>query len=878
MKVRFSDMIVSSGALCIALASSAAFAQPATVPAEGSQPGAPTAAMTAPQPGQAAADPAIATDPAAGDSGQFLDTIVVTGSRQGKTAMQSSTSTTSLNITQITQFTPRSEADVLHLIPGIRVESTAGAGGNSNITVRGLPLASGGAKYVQLQENGLPDVEFGDIAFGNNDFWLRYDYTVANVQAVRGGNASTGASQAPGAIINYISKTGEVAGGRIGISTGLGYNDKRLDFNYGTPVSDTLRFNIGGFVRRGDGPRDISYNAMSGYQVKANVTKTFNDGDGYIRLNLKRLDDRAPSYTSAPFGVKINDNNKITGYYKLPGFDARKDTSFSRDNLRYPIVQPDGSVTQGTNKDGISVRSSTVGFELHNDFSDIFSIDDRAAYTWNRGSFAVPFYGSLTSAAALTGANPYTITAGGVTYRAATARFATGPNAGQLVPGGTVVNQNPTLNTTMNNMDHWANDLGLTAKFPVGAGRVTARAAYYHYDQNIAMDWHWNGFLTDAAGNSGARIDLFSANGTALTDGGITGYNTGFGGFNRRYDLNYKGDAPYASLNYQDDRIDLDGSIRYDNLKASGSFFQTAAAPSSLDVNGDGRLSVAEQNTYLNSGVRQAIDYSVHYTSWSVGANYRFTPSTAVFARVSKGYRANADRLATNDRNVFNADGSLAAGGKAQAVNPVTQQEVGIKQRGNVGAASYGVFLTGFRSQATEYNIDIDARGVTQLDQRYKTYGAELETQASLGSFAVNANLVYTHSRIVRDMIGGNAGNVPRAQPDFQWTISPSFNRPFGSVGFVVIGQTATYPNDDNVLRQKGVTTVNAFVSVHPVEKLTLSLNAANIFNTFDQAGRLDQGSRADLAANGALFGVPFAATNRVATGRTVSASAAYEF
>ena len=227
---------------------------------------------------------------------------------------------------------------------------------------------------------------------------------------------------------------------------------------------------------------------------------------------------------------------------------------------------------------------------------------------------------------------------------------------------------------------------------------------------------------------------------------------------------------------------------------------------------------------------------------------------------------------------MFNADGSLAAGGKAQAVNPVTQQEVGIKQRGTIGGASYGVFLTGFRSQATEYNIDIDARGVTQLEQRYKTYGAELETQASYGSFALNANLVYTHSRIAKDLIGGNNGNTPRAQPDFQWTITPTFNRPIGSIGFTVIGQTATFPNDDNLLRQKGVTTVNAFVSVHPIERLTLSLNAANIFNTFDQAGRLDQGSVADLASTGTLFGVPYAATNRVAVGRTVSASASYEF
>ena len=203
-----------------------------------SQPGAPSVQATTPPPGQAGnaqgattttaldgstvVSPSTADNGNAGASGQFLNDIVVTGSRNGQTKFRSSTSVTDLTGAQITQFTPRSEADVLHLIPGIRVEATAGEGGNSNITVRGLPLASGGSKYVQLQEDGLPDVEFGDIAFGNNDYWLRYDYTVDRVQAVRGGTSSTGASQAPGAVINYVSKTGEVAGGQDRLHRGAG--------------------------------------------------------------------------------------------------------------------------------------------------------------------------------------------------------------------------------------------------------------------------------------------------------------------------------------------------------------------------------------------------------------------------------------------------------------------------------------------------------------------------------------------------------------------------------------------------------------------------------------------------------------------------------
>ncbi|WP_346962849.1 Plug domain-containing protein [Sphingomonas sp. S-NIH.Pt15_0812] len=56
-------------------------------------------------------------------------------------------------------------------IPGIRSESSGGDG-NANIAIRGLPIASGGATFLQLQEDGLPVLEFRDITFDNADIFL----------------------------------------------------------------------------------------------------------------------------------------------------------------------------------------------------------------------------------------------------------------------------------------------------------------------------------------------------------------------------------------------------------------------------------------------------------------------------------------------------------------------------------------------------------------------------------------------------------------------------------------------------------------------------------------------------------------------------------
>ena len=177
-----------------------------------------------------------------------LDSVVITASRDGATKMNSSISVSALSAEQILAQAPRSTAEIFRSLPGVRSESTGGDG-NANIAVRGLPVASGGAKFLQLQEDGLPVMEFGDIAFGNADIFLRADQNVARIESVRGGSSSTFASNSPGGVINFISKTGEVEGGEIALTKGLGYDHTRLDFDYGAPLSDTLRFHVGGFYR-----------------------------------------------------------------------------------------------------------------------------------------------------------------------------------------------------------------------------------------------------------------------------------------------------------------------------------------------------------------------------------------------------------------------------------------------------------------------------------------------------------------------------------------------------------------------------------------------------------------------------------------------------
>ena len=188
------------------------------------------AAQTAPQ-----ADPQVdaAAAPAA-DAPQ--DDIVVTAVARGTNKLNTSITTSSISSDALVQLAPRTSGELLRNLPGIRVEASGGDG-NANISVRGLPVASGGSKFLQLQEDGLPILEFGDITFGNADIFLRADFNVRTVESVRGGSASTFASNSPGGVINFISKTGEQEGGAFQLSSGLDYREFRVDFDQGGKLS-----------------------------------------------------------------------------------------------------------------------------------------------------------------------------------------------------------------------------------------------------------------------------------------------------------------------------------------------------------------------------------------------------------------------------------------------------------------------------------------------------------------------------------------------------------------------------------------------------------------------------------------------------------------
>jgi outer membrane receptor protein involved in Fe transport len=816
---------------------------------------------------QAAAPTGPSTQSA--DAGN-LERIVITATSQAKSKLRSSVSVTDVDQEQIKDYGARTEAEVLLLIPGVRTDSTAGPAGNANITVRGLPIASGGSKYVQLQEDGLPTVQFGDMNFSNNDYWIRFDNNVDSIQTLRGGSSSVFASHAPGAVINYISRTGKAPGGGIGITRGLGYNETRLDGDYGGKLAPDLYFHVGGYFREGEGTRNYGDNALQGYQLKGNITKEFNGGKGYFRVNFKVLDEHAPT-TPQTFSRATLNGTKLGGFKPLPGYDASVDTQYSKFNASVPGIDPLTRTRTNTSLlDGITVNSKSIGFEFHNDFAGGFSVDNKFRKSTNSGAFQAQFWNVQTLGNFL-GASTDEL------------RYFNGPQAGQVATSANLktglVSNSAAINTQTPDMGNVVNDLSVNKQFKLDANTsFDVRGGLFYSRQNVVQRWSISERLVQAS-KDGAILDRFDAAGNQLTAAGLTGYNNQWGCCARDIDASFTTTAPYLSLNAAVGAFDLDAGVRREQFKANGSY--AAGSAQAFDANGDGAIDAvgAEQNVWLidTTAPRSLVNYKINYTNYSLGANYRVTNDLSAFVRHSKGNRAIADRLLFT-ANIDAVTGALdGSGGAKAALAPVKQSEIGVKMRGTTGFGGYSVAATYFRSTTTEFDFDQTRQNIDpnlpnfgpQLNVKgYKADGLELETTASVGNLGLLVNVVYSKEEITSDLgVPANVGKTSGGVPKWRYNISPRYS--FGplTVGATVRGQGKVFAGDNNVNTIDGHFIVNAFANYEFGNGLIGSLNVNNLFDKFYPAG-----------GGGFVGGSTTIAGSGIQTGRSISGSIRYAF
>ena len=774
--------------------------------------------------------------------GLSLDDIVITGVANSLSKLTSSVSVSTMKSEDVQKAAPRTTAEIFRSIPGIRSEATGGDG-NTNITVRGVPLSTGGSKYLQLQEDGLPVFQFGDIAFATSDIFLRADQNISRIEAVRGGSASSMASNAPAGIINFISKTGAVEGGSVSTNFGVNYQNYRTDFDYGTALDSGLYFHVGGFYRLGEGPRHAGYNANNGGQIKANLTKEFKGG--YARVYLKLLDDRAAAYMPAP--VEVTGTNDKPEFKALAGFNIQRGSLLSPELLQTSNLNGNGALSRTNIADGMHASSKAIGAEFSFDLGNDWSLEDRARASFNTGGFTAPFPAVVGSTSSVLGQ------IGTATSRNLTGATLTYASTGQNFTGNNVMAVH-LFNTRLNNFNNFLNDLQLKKDF----GKMNLLLGLYKSSQNINMDWLFSSHLMTAEGNHARLLNITDANGASQSSNGIYAYAAPlWGNVNRNYDVNYDITAPYAAFNASiTEKLNFDGSVRYDLGRVRGSY--AGNVQKAYDMNNDGTIAANEQSvSAVDYGNTKPVNYDYDYVSFSAGLNYMLNADNAVFARYSSGGSARADRLMFTP-NIF-ADGS--ADGKYDRLN---QAELGYKLRRDIGS----LFLTGFYAKTNEAVVyEVFNTSTRVIQNNYRSMGLELEgVLYPAKHLSVRGNVTYTHARIVA---GTFEGKTPRRQADFIYAITPTYEIGKLSVGFSAIGTTKSYAQNNNELIMPGYVYVNPFVNYQFSDRIRASVNGNNIFNAIGLT-EAEEGAITENATN--------IIRARAITGRTLSASITFSF
>ncbi|NDD01192.1 MAG: TonB-dependent receptor [Betaproteobacteria bacterium] len=616
-----------------------------------------------------------------------LDELVVTGTASGASKMKQSNSISTVGVDQILQAQPTNSSDILRTIPGVRAESSGG-GGNANVTVRGLPISAGGARYVQFQEDGLPVLLFGDVAFATPDMFLRADGSLERLEVVRGGSASTLGTNAPGGIINFISKTGEEPGGSMGVTTGLGYDEKRFDFDYSGKLGEKTRFFVGGYANMGQGPRNASANGVQGHQIKANITQDVDNG--FVRLNFKTLDDKSPLFMPAPVSIK---NGVLS---ELPGIDPRKATFYSPYWVQDATLSKNNTLVNSNVNDGLRVKSDSFGVETELKLAGGWKLSEKFRTSENSGRFISIFPGD------------------DVANAASGTKYATGPKKGQAYTGKSFTAT--VFNTSMDDMGSTTNDVKLSKTFAQADGsKITTTAGLFVNVQKVALTWNFNQYLMEATDNNPALLANSKTNSYGAID---LGTNVWGGCCTRAIDGTYRTTSPYAVLGWEKGALSLDGSLRADQQVATGSYNQAS-------------------NNQFKPENTQAINYTKNFNSYSFGGNYQLDKDTALFARVSKGAAFNADRI------MFDPKKMPLDGSGVVPINEVKQVEGGVKLRnGNLST-----FVTLFNAKTDESNYDATTQKSTS--NKYDASGVEVEAGYKMGAFRINGGVTVTDAKIV---------------------------------------------------------------------------------------------------------------------------------
>ena len=651
-----------------------------------------------------------------------LDAVVVSGSFNPASKLESSTAITTFSSEQITKQAPRGVAELLKSVPGFQVMSNSGETG-ADVTVRGLPVAEQSSfRYVRLEEDGLPAFEAPGLLFAFPDAMVRIDETVERVEAVRGGSAAVFGSSTPGGIVNLISKTGGATfGGTVRSTTGA-QGMQRLDLSIGGPVPNNWRYNAGGYFRYDRGVRDPGFAANRGGQFRLNATRDF--ASGHVRFYGKYLNERDVWYLGIPI-QNYKDPEAIGG-----GPAIGRGTMFAAERLTLTV--PDafhpGRMAEHS-LDGNTTRYSMVGTDLQRSLPNGWGLTFRGKvlHSQNRTNLMVDV------------ADPFPIAVVGPPGPRQLRYVKTGQT---ITDGGQVANLNGNGLMIVQGLafvDQPVTNGIANMELAHQGARHSFTSGLYVSSYRTRLKLVQEGVFLEVADNPRLiQVGMPAPNGSFIgltPPDGFAGYNPGFWNLTDRTTIAslYAGDSWRVS-----DRLTLDFGARGDRSGNVGRN-ERPVNPGSVDNNGAvvGQEVPAGYPAFtptpqqsragmFGSGIYRTWDYTFNAWGASAGANFRLTDRSAIYARLSRG-----SRMPTPQQWTFQTtDGSQITGDtKRGEVETTVQAEGGVK----TGADRWSLLLTGFYGTSKNMLVTLD-RGQANggfaflpISTDSRTVGAEVE-------------------------------------------------------------------------------------------------------------------------------------------------------
>jgi outer membrane receptor protein involved in Fe transport len=546
--------------------------------------------------------------------------------------------------------------------------------------------------------------------FMNADNLFRPDENIATMEVVRGGSSALFGSNTPGAIINFINKTGGSDFGGTTRVTGGSQGLGRFDLNINGPLGDNWRFNAGGFYRYDHGVRDPGYPGIRGGQVKANLTRLLTNG--YLRFSVKVINDRNQFILPLPF-TNPGDPEYVKGFGNYGAMNTNQ-------GLDIRVPTPEGSL-QLPLGDGLRTDASWFTVDAQFNVGGGWTLQNTAqamrnAQGWNA---ILPFNVFTTSGfiTAPTNQGGLGLPANTTFQYFYTNRFdPTGKplpfnNANNLVaPGGEWHVNKP--------LAAFHDQFQLRRNF----GEHTVSAGLYFANYTQDNQWYFTDILMDVRNNPNFLDLVVTRPGTG--GGPATTTNLTKNGF-RNYMSNYVNGSGQstiispvigASLAITPRlRADVGGRWEYDN------FVQSSENTSKIDL--DKNTNTPYDNETWGNGSFRHFDRSLNDWAASLGLNFTVSPTMSVYAAGSRGYKMPA------------LDEYLNASAEAQVAlfdsRRVQSIEGGVKYASGIVGATLNAFRTELKNVTSQGSVVDPNTGATTwiivTNPNTRSYGAELE-------------------------------------------------------------------------------------------------------------------------------------------------------